>query len=358
MDTETLRRALEEAGLTGQQADTYLTLLELGPSPVVEITQHSSVSSSRIYDIVRQLEEMGFAETIERDRLHARPREPIDVLERLRDKSEMLADAAGEIEDRWEQPDPQESRISVLKQQESVLRSASDAITDAVVSVELAVTPEQLRELQPTIETAAAENGVLIQVDVYDIDGTVVDEDIPRPEGVLEVRRNPIPGPFLAIVDRRHAYFSPNVHSDEPYGITIGDEILSFILHWYFLTCLWGASKSIYINSDHPPTYVSIEEFVHDAAPLWHEGATMTVTAIGHHNETDELVEVTGKLVEITSNGFLDASEQPTYTDLAGQVTLFLETDDGEYTVGGWGALFEDVEAQVIRIEDIELERP
>ncbi|WP_226007931.1 TrmB family transcriptional regulator [Natrinema salinisoli] len=123
MDTETLQRVLEDAGLTGQQAEAYLTLLELGSSPVVEIAHESSVSSSRIYEIVRSLEEEGFVETLDRDQLYARPREPVDVLNRLRHKSEMLADAAGEIEDRWERPDPQDSRISVLKRTETVLRS-------------------------------------------------------------------------------------------------------------------------------------------------------------------------------------------------------------------------------------------
>lgn len=354
MDTETLRQALEEAGLTGQQSDTYLTLLELGPSPVVEITQRSSVSSSRIYDIVRQLEEMGFVETIDQDRLHARPREPIDVLERLRSKSEMLADAASEIEDRWEQPDPRESRISVLKQQESVLRSAGDAIAEADVSVELAVTPEQLRELQPMIETAAVEHGVMVQVSVYDVG----DDDVPFPEGALEVRWNPLPGPFLAIVDRRHAFFSPNVHSDEPYGITIGDEILSFILHWYFLTCLWATNETIYVDSDQSPTYVSIEEFVHDAGPLVRDGATVTLQTIGHDIETGELTEVTGELLEVTGDGLADPTNNPSYTDLSGYLTLLIETDDGLRSIGGWGAVIEDVEAQIIRITGLELPQP
>lgn len=353
MDTETLRRALEEAGLTGQQSDTYLTLLELGPSPVVEITQRSSVSSSRIYDIVRQLEEMGFVETIERDRLHARPREPIDVLDRLRRKSEMFANAADEIEDRWEQPDPLETRVSVVKQRETILRSASDAISQASVSVELALTLEQLHELQAAIETAAAENDVSIQVSVYDTE----DADIPHPEGVLEVRRNPLPGPFLAIVDRRHAFFSPNVHSTEPYGITIGDEILSFILHWYFLTCLWARLESVHVDTESPPTYISIEEFVHDTAPLWNTGATLSLTTIGQRNDTGEVVELSGRLVGIYNGRLLGPVDDPSYTDLAGQLTLFLENDDGIHTIGGWGALIEDIEAQIIRVDGIELDR-
>lgn len=353
MDTDTLRRVLEDAGLTGQQAEAYLTLLESGSSPVVEIAQQSSVSSSRIYDVVRSLEEEGFVETLERDRLHARPREPVDVLNRLRQKSELLAEAAGEIEDRWERPDPRESRISVLKRTETVLRSTADAIAESTVSVALAATPAQLRELRSTIETAA-ENGVLIQIAVYD-DGT---DDVPDIEGALEIRRCPIPGPFLAIVDRRYAFFAPNVHSDRSYGITIGDEILSFIMHWYFRTCLWAHNERLALDRAQPPTYVSIEGFVHDAASLLHDGATMTLHVVGRRIETGERVEIRGDLVRATWGGQLEPPRDPTYTDLAGQVTLFLETDDGTVSIGAWGALFEDVEAELIRVEGIEFPEP
>ncbi|WP_114576525.1 TrmB family transcriptional regulator [Saliphagus sp. LR7] len=348
METERLRAALEGAGLTGQQAEAYLTLLETGQSPVVDLARESSVSSSRIYDVVRGLEEMGFVETIERDRLFARPREPVDVLERLRSQSEMLADAAGEIEERWERPDPRESRISVLKHQESVLRGAGEAIAGAEVSVELAATPDQVRELRPEIE-AAADRGVLSLLSVYDI-GL---EEVPIPEGVLEVRRNPIPGPFLAVVDRRYAFFSPNVHGDEPYGITIGDEILSFILHWFFLTSQWGGQESVHVNPDHPPTYVSIEGFVRDAAALLAEGATITLQTVGHDTETGELVSVEGELIGVSGHGLEDPTGALSYTDLAGHLALSI--DDGErlYTVGGWGALVEEIEAQVIRVTGI-----
>ncbi|SEQ91587.1 TrmB family transcriptional regulator [Natrinema salaciae] len=353
MDTQMLRGALEDAGLTGQQAEVYLTLLEAGSSPVVEIAHQSSVSSSRIYDVVRSLEEEGFVETLERDRLFARPREPVDVLNRLRRKSEMFADAAGEIEDRWERPDPQDSRISVLKRTETVLRSTGDAIAESSVSVALAATPEQLEELRPTIETAA-ENGVLIQIAIYDAGET----DVPDIDGVLEVRRCPIPGPFLAIVDRRYAFFAPNVHSDRSYGITIGDEILSFIMHWYFRTCVWAHNERLHVDRTQVPTYVSIERFVHDAASLLRDDAGMTLRVIGHRTATGERVELHGELVWATWGSRLGLPNEPTYTDLAGQVTLFLETEGKVVSIGGWGALYEDVEAEIIRVEGIDFPDP
>ncbi|WP_425603061.1 TrmB family transcriptional regulator sugar-binding domain-containing protein [Halosolutus gelatinilyticus] len=41
-------------------------------------------------------------------------------------------------------------------------------------------------------------------------------------------------------------------------------------------------------------------------------------------------------------------------TELSGYATLVVEGDDGGHTIGGWGAVFEDIEAEVITIEGIE----
>lgn len=52
------------------------------------------------------LEERGFVETIEQEKLHAEPREPIDVLSQLRKRGALLNDAADELEERWSDRQP------------------------------------------------------------------------------------------------------------------------------------------------------------------------------------------------------------------------------------------------------------
>ncbi|SDR03629.1 TrmB family transcriptional regulator [Natronobacterium texcoconense] len=353
MDTDTLRRALEESGLTEYEVDAYLTLLEVGSSSVVGIAERSSVPAPQIYDTVRALEERGFVETIERDKLHARAREPVEIIDELREKSQMLADAADEVEERWERPDEQDFRVNVLKRRESLVNNAREAIENANVSVEVAATPAQLEQLQPALRDAT-DRGVKTWVTLCG-DGESVDAgDV----GVLQVRWRKLPGPFIAIVDRRRAFFAPATHHGEPYGIVINDDILTLVLHWFYLTLIWLPSERRYVDADRLPTYVSIEGFILDVAPLWYDGATIDVRVLGQDPETGEYTEVQGELTYIAAEGGTVPSRNPTVTELSGYATLVVDDDGRQYSIGGWGAVFEDVEAEIIAIEGIEFPTP
>lgn len=104
MDEDSLRRALERAGLTSYQAEAYLTLLELGTAPAVEVGRKCSVPVSQIYDVLRTLEEQGYVETMDQEKLYARPSDPEAMMEDLQSRSELLADAAEAVEERYQQP--------------------------------------------------------------------------------------------------------------------------------------------------------------------------------------------------------------------------------------------------------------
>ncbi|WP_226012041.1 TrmB family transcriptional regulator [Halomicrobium salinisoli] len=347
MDTDRLHDALTRAGLTSYQADVYLALLELGSAPVVDVADRAGVPTSQTYDVVRSLEDRGFVETVERDRLHARATEPDVVLEELRGTGELLTDAADAIEDRWERPAPEDYRVSVVKHRKTVLDRARDAIADAAVSIEIALTPDQFEALRAALEQAA-ERGVVVRAILY---GPAGDLDL-ADTTLAEVRHGALPGPFLAIVDRRQSYFAPNVHGDEPYGILLDDTILSFVLHWYFLTCVWVHSETVAVGVDRP-TYVSIEEFIRDAAPLWYDGAAIEVTVSGHAPGTGERTTVSGVVVDVHGEDGLWPGTSPTYDELAGVSALVVLDDEELRTVGGWGAVYEDLEAEIIRVDGI-----
>ncbi|THE63974.1 TrmB family transcriptional regulator [Salinadaptatus halalkaliphilus] len=353
MDTETLRRSLKEGGLTEYEIDAYLALLEVGSAPVVTIAERSSVPAAQIYDTVRSLEDRGFVETIDRDKLHARAREPVDAIEQLREKSQMLADAADEIEERWERPNAQDYRVNVLKRRESLINNAREAIENADVSVEVAATPEQLEVLQPALRDAN-DRGVLTWVTLCG-DGRSVD---PSTLGVMQVRYRALPGPFMAIVDRRRACFAPADHHGEPYGVVINDDILTLVLHWFYLTLIWLPSEQRYVDSSRRPTYISIEGFILDVASLWHDGATIRVRVLGKRPKTGEYTEIQGELAGISAAGGTAPPREPTVTELSGYATLTIETGNRDYTIGGWGAVFEDVEAEIITVEGIEFTDP
>ncbi|QPV61502.1 TrmB family transcriptional regulator [Halosimplex litoreum] len=353
METKRLREALERAGLTEYQAAVYLGLLDRGTSPVVDVAERAGVPTSQVYDVVRTLEDRGFVETIERDRLHARADEPGDVLDELRSTGQLLATAADEIEDRWERPDPSEHRVSVVKRRRTVVENARAAIEDAEVSVEFGGSAAQFAELRPAL-AAAAERGVVVHASV---NGPVADTDVSAERlansPITEVRHSHSPGSFLTVVDRRQGFLSPNVHADEEYGVQVGDDLLTFLFHWSFLTCGWVPADRVHVADPDETAYISIEEFVRNAAVCWSEGATVAVAVRGRDTDTGDPVEIRGDLVDVRLGPDNGAVTDPTYDQLGGTVSIVVATDDGEVAVGGWGAVTEDVEAEVVRVEGV-----
>jgi sugar-specific transcriptional regulator TrmB len=343
MDTDRLHDALTRAGLTEYQAAVYLAVLEMGSGPVVDVAERTDVPGSQVYEVVRTLEDRGFVETIDRDRLHARAMEPVDVLAELRETGQLLTDAAEEIERRWERPDPEQHRVSVVTRRATVIERARDAVADADVAVEIAMTADQFRAIRSTLE-AAARRGIVVHVAINGpLDG--VDEELDG-SAITEVRHSETPGSLLAIVDRTESFVSPNYHHDEEYGVLVDDQILSFMMHWTFLTCGWVPWETVHETADVEATYISIEECVRELAALWHDGAAIEVTVVGSDTDTGEHVELEGELVWMLTDETPPARE-PRYEHLGGNVTLVVDTG------GGWGAVYEDVEADVVTVDEV-----
>lgn len=356
MERTTLQRALEHADLTSAQADAYLTLLKHGRLSATDVANRSTVSTSQVYSTLRSLESMGFVDTIEQDTLHAEPREPTEIFAHLRDRSTLLTDAADELVERWEQPAVNSYRVSVVKNSDTVIERVRNRLSETSHGVEMALTIDQLESLAPDLR-ATIERGVFVRVSVYEghrvgkrcHEAGLLDQS-------LELRVVTIPGPFLAVLDRHHTYFMPNSRAPETYGILINDEILSLINHWYFQTCLWSMYEPIESTRRVSPTYISLEEFIRDVAPLYHDGATVTVQIDAIDIETERERTVTGTISGLFYPGLLDGVSQPSLEELSTYSTVFLDTGQDRLAVGSWGAVFEDIEAQKIILKDVRLD--
>jgi sugar-specific transcriptional regulator TrmB len=354
MDRDALQEALENVELTSYQSTAYLTLIDNGRLSAVDVAKKSSIPVSQIYKTLRALEDRGFVETIEQDKLHAEPREPIDILSHLRKRGELLNDAANELEDLWERPPASEHRVSVVKHEETVIERVRNRLPDTAVSAEIALTMDQIESLAPDL-IAAAERGVGVHASIYwELDIEERCQEIDLLDSSVEIRVASIPGPFLSILDRRSTYFSPNDQADEMYGILIEDEILSFINHWYFRTCLWSVYPALDDENGLPTTYLSLEEFIRDIALLYHNGATITVTIEGQEIDTDRPITVQGTVSGLFYPGILEDIVSPSIEQLSGFSSVFLDAGETVYSIGSWGSVFEDIEALKLTIDDIE----
>lgn len=358
MESDELQEALENAGLTSYQAEAYLTVLDLGMAQAVKVAHNSSIPTSQIYKILRDLEREGYVETIDREQLHVRPTEPRAVLEDLRSTGELLQSAADNIEDRWERPHLTEHGMNVVKHQETIIEQAAATFAESESQIETVLTGQQFQDLLPDLQEAKS-NGVIVRVSVYsDAESDAILEDIPYESAVTELRRSYIPGPFLAVVDRRYTYFAPNARSPEQYGVMIDDNLLSFIFHWYFHTGNWSLNDQLYYDIDYGVVYVTLEEFIQDFSAIVDDSVDISVTAMGYDNQTHQVETVSGTVLGISYKDDFMIEDPPSIDKLADTASLTIDRDGEPYTIGSWGAIFEDMEAYRLRIDDISFADP
>ncbi|AFK18993.2 TrmB family transcriptional regulator [Haloferax mediterranei ATCC 33500] len=356
MDTAELRTALRNAGLSQYQAEAYVALLQLGAASATELADACAVPTARIYDVLRDLEANGYIETYEQDSLHARACDPQSVMEDLRSRAVQLDEAAAEIETRWQQPAVDKHMLSIVKRFETVFSRTEEMIRDADGEVQLSVTPEQFENLKPAL-TEAYENGALVKVSLHSehsVELDALDESDYR--GVAtEVRQRTLPTPFVAIADRTGACFAPHTNSVNQYGVLVDDYTLAYVFHWYFQTALWEVWDVVYTaqTGDPPIVYSDIRHFVQDAEPLLHDGKRIVAHIKGYGTDDREPVDFTGEVTDVFYTAVSAPNDTLSFSELAGQVCLTVESNGETYSVGGWGAMLEEIEANRITIEEI-----
>ncbi|ELY53515.1 transcriptional regulator TrmB [Natronococcus amylolyticus DSM 10524] len=355
MNPDELVATLEEAGLSPYQADAFVTLLERGSASATDVAQASSVPDPRIYDVLRGLEERGYVETYEQESLQARARDPTEVLEDLRSRATRLESAADEIETRWTRPDIEDHAVSIVKRFDTVLARANELVRSADHQVQIGLTPAQFDALEGALETAR-ENGADVKVCLFP--ETAEESSLPSAERLArtctEARHRRIPAPFVALVDRSWTCFAPNRHSANEYGVLVNDRTHTYVFYWYFSTCLWDVYEPVYsARDDRPPTtYVDIRECLRRIEPLLEDDRRVEATVEGFETDTGREITVSGTITDIAYSGTSgdDGGSVP-ITQFAGKAGFTLESGTESYTVGGWGAIIEDVEAVRIGID-------
>ena len=353
METEGLITTLQNSDLSPYQANAYVALLDLGTASASEIADCSEVPLPRIYDVLRDLESKGYVETYEQGSLKARAHDPTDILNDLRTQANRFESAADEVEERWEQPDIESNRASIVTRFETVIDRAQTFIATAEQQVQLSVSPEDFETLRPAL-VAAHDRGVVIRVTIH----TRPDESAPTEEfeGVCtEARHRCLPAPFVALIDRRMTCFAYHADSADQYGMLVDDPTHGFVFYWYFLTCLWEHWEQIYSmeNDEIPAEYVDIRRCSQDIKPLLADGATIHLQAEGREIETGEPCSYEGQVIDV-EYGLESNHARSEYPTLASQATIVLDTGDRVVNLGGWGAVIEEVEANRIIITEVE----
>lgn len=350
MDSEELTAALRDAGLSPYQASAYVTVLELDDATATAVVAECSVPRPRIYDVLAELADRGYVETYEREHLRVRAREPEAVVADLRERATAFETAAEEIKRQWERPAPSGHAIDVFSGADAVVRHAREAITDATSAVQIAASADRFDRLLSAIREAA-DGGAAVKLSLSVPD----DDELPPLERAfgdrqIEVRRRTSPAPFLALVDGEATYLA--VETGSEYGTYVNDAALTSMLYWYFQFALWESWPEVYAGDGRTPgSYAEIRQCIRDLAPRLEHGERPRATVDGIEVATGDRRELRGTVVDVRHPRRPD--EEPDDGALVtGQATLTLETDDGTHTVGGFGAIVEDLRATRIRVAD------
>ena len=358
MDDDTLRETLTDVGLTQYEAEAYVAVLELGSAAATEIADASGVPQARIYDVLRNLESEGYVETYEKGSLHVRARDPVAVVESLESYAGTVESAAGELVERYETPTVENHRVSVVKPLSSIYDRAEEAIADAEYEIQLAMTPALYERFREPLR-AAKERGVIVRLTVAPEQRRPLAEaglDLEFEGVVSEAKYRRLPTPFLAIVDRLQVCFAPEAgqHPAHEYGVLVNDYSLSQIFEWSFETAFWEHWETVYSDRDggFPTTYTEIRECIRDIEPLLEDNEVIVTVYGVHHDEADENVQLTGRVRSVTIAGDPADGQVPLATFLE-EAQIELETADGTFVVGGWGAIFEAIEGRRFVVEAV-----
>lgn len=358
MDTEELLETLQAADFSFYQANAYVALLELGTASATEVADASEVPDARIYDVLRDLDDLGYVELYEQETFQARATDPETIVDGLTDRARALENAAEEIQDRYERPTLDTQTVSIVKRFDTVIEAARSFVRDAEIQIHATLTRDQFETLRDDLADAH-DRGVTVNVTLLGRDDDPPLEDCDFEGTVSAVRRFHRPSPFIVTSDLRRTAFAPNPAAIEEYGLILQNRSFTYVFFWHFLLFAWLPSPTVYAeDAATPKRYADIRQFLLEYRQLLRDDATVTVEVAGRRVEDNRDVTVFGPIVDTDHGSAAAGSLSSDVLALTGTATFVVDDGDDRHTVGGWGATYEDVEARCITVTAVEDDVP
>ena len=350
MDFDRMEDVLEEYGLSPYQANAFLTLLELRDASVSEINEASNVPQPRIYDVLETLDEKGFVETYKHESLRARIVNPVDFTSRLEQRADRFRESASLIQEYWQMPPLEKHTFEIYGDFQTILEHSAKDVGSAEESIHLAISASDFLRMQDALETAVS-NDVIVNVSIYVSENSETSVEDLEPflrEAASEARYRENHAPFLALVDSHKAYFGVR-RLREGYGMYVQDQALSTMLYRYFQDTLWKRWDVVHERhtGTFPKEFASIRRCLTELRSYFDGDDALRASVDGYDTETGREMRVEGTIVDIHP-----MADSGIGIEEADQVCLSVDSDSETYTVGGFGAIVEDVRATRIRVSE------
>ena len=345
MDDATLRANLRRFGLSEKEVDTYLTLLEYGEATASTIADVAGVSKRYVYSVSETLADRGFVEVTDHvvpTTIHALPPETV-IDELVRDAKSMQP----ALEARYTRTEPSADHFEIVKSRVTVLKRIRAFIDDADEELTLSIPLAVIDEVDDALQ-AARDRGVLV---VLLVSGTVeLPPELTHLASVTRVWSETMTA--MLTVDRRVGVIAPiemvaSAHSDTQ-AIVFAQEHLGPVVVASFFGNYWPVGREAAVT-DPVELPVTAENFWHIIfqATLWlRADADLRATIEGRTTADNERVDIDCRIVDVTQ-GLIE----PTNNSFPVEHSLTVEADGQTYTVGGYGAFLEDIEADRVTLE-------
>ncbi|WP_258084638.1 TrmB family transcriptional regulator [Thermococcus thermotolerans] len=340
---------LQELGLTKREAEVYLTILIKDGATVKELLEALDIHQPQLYNIIQSLIRKGFIRaSAGRPRVYTASDigALIDIQKMKFDLlRSVLQEELMKIKGRTEEEGPY---ISLVRSLEGVLASIIEIINSAEVEIRAELPYPVFKELKPYL-LGALQRGVNLYLLVYPSIGTP--EEFERFRDQVKIRTFDLGNFLLVISDLSSAVYSKrrffSVHklpisSNEIYGYVIQEkDLLLRLLNIH--NNLWLKSKEVmgWIPRPelYPKVFIEFSMALNELETLLKLGYTPVVTVEGRDVKSGYPVSITGKVRSINRFGIVS--------------NFVLEGENGTFTVGGFDAEVEDIEAQKIVIREI-----
>lgn len=352
MDDATLSAQLTRLGLSEKEVDTYLTVLERGKATASEIADATGVSKRYVYSISESLEDRGFVAVDD----HVVPttiraREPGQVIEGLTDE---LAAMEPALSERHSQIDRDRQQFDVVKSRTTMLKRIGSFVSEADHEITLSISSDQLPEIRDELR-AAVDRGVLTMLLVNDASADGLEPQTFEGTATL-VRAWDEVTPLTLTVDQQYGIVAPVEmaarSNTNRRAITFAQRDIAPVLTGSFFGNYWPMADEVYVARPRslPAEYGSFRHAVLDATLSRREDRAIGVEAAVNPCQHDADRQSIAGTVTGTRQGLV----KPTTNDVPIENALVVDTDDGEVSVGGPGALLEDFEANdVVTLLDL-----
>ena len=344
-----LAEKLQELGLTKREAEVYLTIWMKNGATVKELLDLLDVHQPQLYNIIQSLIRKGFVKaSAGRPRVYvASDIVPlIDVQKMKLDLlKENLREELTKLRNMAEEETPY---ISIVRSLEGILASIIEIINSAEIEIRAELPHTIFTELKPYL-LGALQRGVNLYLLVYPEENAF--EEFERFRDRVKIKTSELGNFLLVISDLSVAVYSKRrffsarklpVSNSEVYGYEIHEkDLLLRLLNIH--NNLWMKAKDI-ICWEHrpevyPKTFLEFSMALNEIEALFKLGYVPVVTVEGRYVKDGQPVKLTGKARSINRAGIIS--------------NFILDLESREFTIGGFDAEVEDVEAQKVTIEKI-----